>query len=268
MDAGRSAYSALQRVARSCGGGRRELAIGLAAYGVYALVKGVFRGTLEEGIVNGRGVIDAERDLGILVEGDVQRFFVDNGLGMPFWNWFYLASQIVVLPATLFLVFIFARHAYPLIRNLAILSWSAGVVWYALQPVAPPRHADIGIVDTISTQTFFDLDSGFARVFYNPVAAMPSLHVGMAPVAAWALWRLTPRLATRALGLLYPFVVGLTVVVTGNHYLLDIAGGLAVVLPAAAVARFVTGRPAYPVPPPEGRIAARLRLRRAGSRPR
>lgn len=235
--------------------------IALAAYGVYAIVKGFFRGTRDEGIVNAQAVIDAEKNLGIFVEGDVQRFFVDNGLGMPFWNWFYLASQIIVLPATLVLVFLFARHAYPLIRNLAILSWMGGVIWYALQPVAPPRHADIGVVDTISTQTFFDMDSGFALFFYNPVAAMPSLHVGMAPVAAWALWRLTPWFATRALGLLYPMVVGLTVVVTGNHYLLDIAGGLAVVLPAAALARLATGRPRYPRPVPESRAAAWVKRR-------
>lgn len=240
------ALSHLKRAARSCGGGRRELVIGLAAYGVYAIVKGFFHGARAEGIENAQAVISAEKDLGIFVEADVQRFFVDNSLGMPFWNWFYLASQIVVLPATLILVFLFARHAYPLVRNLAILSWTGGVVWYALQPVAPPRHAGIGVADTISTQTAFNLDGAFALFFYNPVAAMPSLHVGMAPVAAWALWRLTPWMATRIAGLLYPIVVGLTVVITGNHYVLDIAGGLAVVLPAAAIARAVTGRPDYP----------------------
>jgi hypothetical protein len=220
--------------------------VALAAYGVYAIVKGFFHGSRAEGVENAQAVIGAEKDLGIFVEADLQGFFVDNSLGMPFWNWFYLASQIVVLPATLILVFLFARHAYPLIRNLAILSWTGGVAWYALQPVAPPRHADIGVVDTISTQTAFNLDGGFALFFYNPVAAMPSLHVGMAPVAAWALWRLTPWMATRVVGLLYPVVVGLTVVITGNHYLLDIAGGLAVVLPAAALARALTGRPDYP----------------------
>jgi PAP2 superfamily len=257
----RRALSRVKRLARSCGGGARELVVALSAYGIYAIVKGFSHGTRDEGVANAQSVIAAEHDLGIFVEGDIQRVFVENSLGMPFWNWFYLASQIVVLPATLILVFLFARHAYPLLRNLAILSWSGGVVWYALQPVSPPRHADLGIVDTISTQTSFNLDGGFALFFYNPVAAMPSLHVGMAPVAAWALWRLTPWVLTRALGLLYPIVVGLTVVVTGNHYLLDIAGGLAVVLPAAALARYLTGRPHYPVPPRESRVAGWIRRR-------
>jgi membrane-associated phospholipid phosphatase len=99
------------------------------------------------------------------------------------------------------------------------------------------------LTDTVSAQTFVDLDSPLIRAFYNPVAAMPSLHVGLAPVVAWALWRLTRSPWTRALGLLYPLLVATAIVVTGNHYILDIAGGLAVVIPAAVVARVLTGSP-------------------------
>ena len=233
---------AIRLAAAHVGSGRRELAIALSAYGLYAVVKGLWGGSLQQGVANAEGVVDLERRLGMFVEQDLQRAFVDNGLGMPFWNGFYLASQIVVLPLTLLLVFLLARRAYGLLRNLAILSWSGGLVWYALQPVAPPRLAGYGL-DTISSQTFFHLDSELARTFYNPVAAMPSLHVGMAPVVGWALWRLTPWLWSRGLGLAYPLIVSITVVVTGNHYLLDIAGGLAVVLPAAALARLLTGTP-------------------------
>ena len=49
-------------------------------------------------------------------------------------------------------------------------------------------------------EVVLDLDSDFVRAFYNPVAAMPSLHVGMAPVVAWALIRLTPWGWSHALG--------------------------------------------------------------------
>ena len=246
----------VQRTARSLGSGRRELAIALGAYGMYSLVRGVFGGSLETGRQNAAALIDLEDRLGILVEPDAQRLFLDNHLAMPFWNFFYPASQVIVLPLTLFLVYRYRRDAYPFIRNMAIISWTAGLVWYALQPVAPPRLAGLG-VDTVSHQTFFDLDSSFIRAFYNPVAAMPSLHVGMAPVVAWALWRLTTRRWTQALGLAYPLLVATSIVVTGNHYILDIAGGLAVVLPAAAIAWVLTG-PVSPV------LAVRPRRRRLG----
>lgn len=234
----------LRLVAASTGTGRRELLVALSAYGVYSLVRGAFGGTLEQGRANAASVIHLERTLGIYVEPDAQRFFMDHGLAMPFWNALYVVSQVVVLPLTLFLVFRYRRAAYAFVRDMAIISWTAGVIWYALQPVAPPRLLASGFTDTVSDQTFFDLDSAFVRAFYNPVAAMPSLHVGMAPVVAWALIRLTPWRATRILGWAYPVLVGVAIVVTGNHFLLDIAGGLAVVLPAAAIAaRLSRARP-------------------------
>jgi membrane-associated phospholipid phosphatase len=246
---------AARRIAASTTTGFRELLIALSAYGVYSLVRGLFGGTLLEGRDNAADLVSVERTLGLYVEGDMQRFFVDHSLGMPFWNGFYVVSQVVVLPLTLFLVYRYRRPAYAFVRNMAIASWSAGLVVYALLPVAPPRLLASGFTDTVSSQTFFDLDSDFIRAFYNPVAAMPSLHVGMAPVVAWALIRLTPRVWTRALGWAYPVLVAVCIVVTGNHYVLDIVGGLAVVLPAAALAAWIVRvRPdvavtAHPAPP-------------------
>ena len=76
------------------------------------------------------------------------------------------------------------------------------------------------------------------------------------PVVAWALIRLTPWMWTRALGWIYPVLIAVDIVVTGNHYVLDIAGGLAVVLPAAALAAWIVRvRPDVavagdPAPPP------------------
>lgn len=260
MDAGDGLTGSVRRVARSLGSGRREFVVALVAYGVYTLVRGIFGGTLEEGLTNARGLMDLEDRLGILIEADVQRFFQENHLGMWFWNLFYPASQAIVLPLTLVLVYRYRRSAYPFIRNMAILSWCGGLVWYSLQPMAPPRHAGL-TADTVTDQTFVDLGHPLIEAFYNPVAAMPSLHVGMAPVVAWSLWRLTDRWWSRGLGLAYPVLVAVSIVVTGNHYLLDIAGGLAVVLPAALIASRLTGSAEaapHPAAAPSG-----LRLRGA-----
>jgi len=232
-----------RRAAASVGSGWREALIMAGAYGLYSLVKGLWGGSLEEGRRAAASLIDLEKSLGIYVEPDLQRFFVDHHLGMPFWNAFYVVSQVVVLPLTLFLVYRYARGSYAFVRNMAALSWTAGVVWYALQPVAPPRLLESGFTDTVSSQTFFQLDSEFIRAFYNPVAAMPSLHVGMAPVVAWALIKLTPWVWTKALGIAYPLLVAASIVVTGNHFILDIAGGLAVVLPAAAISAWLVRQP-------------------------
>ncbi len=248
----------VRAVARHVGSGRVEAAIMFGAYGLYVLVRGVWGGTIPEGTANAVAIIDLEKDLGIWVEPGWQAFFADHHLGLPAWSAFYIVSQVVVLPLTLFLVYRYRRGAYAFLRDMALLSWTAGVVWYALQPVAPPRLVESGLTDTVSAQTPVALDSDLVRLLYNPVAAMPSLHMGMAPVVAWALWKLTPWAWSRALGLLYPVLVAVSVVVTGNHYLLDILGGIAVVLPAAALAWWLTRAP-------EGAAApARVRARAGG----
>lgn len=260
---------ALHRIARGVGDGRREAAIMLGAYGLYSLVRGVWGGSLEEGRANAVALVDLERSLGVHVEPAMQRFFVEHGLAMPFWSALYLVSQVVALPLTLFLVFRYRRHAYAALRDMALMAWCAGLVWYSLQPVAPPRLIEGGLTDTVSAQTPVQLDSDLIRAFYNPVAAMPSLHVGLAPVVGWALWRLTPWLWTRALGVAYPVLIALSIVVTGNHWVLDIAGGLAVVLPAAALAAWLVhggGRRAEPATGSAGSppSAAGGRRRRGG----
>ena len=47
-------------------------------------------------------------------------------------------------------------------------------------PVAPPRLAGVGLVDTITQGTGFSLNSKLTTSFYNELAAVPSLHVGFA----------------------------------------------------------------------------------------
>jgi membrane-associated phospholipid phosphatase len=259
---------AFRRRAATVGTGWQEAAIALGAYGVYNLVKGFWGGSLEEGRRNAASLVDLEKTLGIHWEPGLQHFFISHNLAMPFWNTFYVASQVIVLPLALFLVFRYRRDSYAFLRNMALLSWSAGLVWYALQPVAPPRLLASGFTDTVSSQTFVDLQSPLVQAFYNPVAAMPSLHVGMAPVVAWALWALTPWWWSRALGLLYPVLVAVSIVVTGNHYVLDIVGGLAVVLPAAALASLLVREPrprqAQPAAARAGPAGEDIRPRRRG----
>jgi membrane-associated phospholipid phosphatase len=65
----------------------------------------------------------------------------------------------------------------------------------------------------------------------NQTAAMPSLHTGLAClVAFWAVTRLRSR--WRWLALLYPLAMGLTLVWSGEHYVVDCLAGVL----AAAVA--------------------------------
>ena len=61
----------------------------------------------------------------------------------------------------------------------------------------------------------------------NQLAAMPSLHIAWAVWCTIVVWQLTQaRRGLRALAVVYPCVTAVAVLATGNHFVLDIVGGL------------------------------------------
>jgi PAP2 superfamily len=126
-----------------------------------------------------------------------------------------------------------------MLRNTVVATWLLALPIYALFPVAPPRLADIGLVDTITTQTGLALDSKLTTSFYNPIAAVPSLHAGFAVAVSAALAAAATRRLTRVLAWLWVPADCLAVVATGNHFVADIVAGVAV-----TVLGFLAGRAA------------------------
>ena len=104
-------------------------------------------------------------------------------------------------------------------------------------PVAPRRLAGIGLVDTITTQTGIALDSKLTTSFYNPIAAVPSLHAGFAVAVSAALAAAARRRSSRLLAWLWAPTVCLAVVATGNHFVTDIVAGVVVTVAGYAVGR-------------------------------
>lgn len=92
-----------------------------------------------------------------------------------------------------------------------------------------------GIVDTVSRHGPLDIGSPLVERFYNPVAAMPSIHFAYALIVAAALFLLARGGAVRVVALLYAPVCLLVIVATGNHYFVDAAAGAAAVVAAAVV---------------------------------
>jgi hypothetical protein len=62
----------------------------------------------------------------------------------------------------------------------------------------------------------------------NEYAAMPSLHVAWALWAGWLIIRHAKHSVFRVLGASYPVFTTFVVMATGNHYLLDVVAGAAV----------------------------------------
>jgi membrane-associated phospholipid phosphatase len=205
---------------------RAQLSIFLAAYLLYDAARWIFSSDLDEARAHAEWVVDLERSVHVAVEGSVQRA-LDSGATSWVLSNVYLAAQLVVLPVALIWLYRRSRPIYRALRNTVIATWLIAVPIFALFPVAPPRLAEIGIADTVSSQAAVEL-TGRSTLFYNPFAAVPSLHVGFAFAISVAAALALHAPWARALALLWGPLVTVSVVATGNHYLFDIVAGLLV----------------------------------------
>jgi membrane-associated phospholipid phosphatase len=127
---------------------------------------------------------------------------------------------------------------YVLLRNAIFLSGAVGFLFFALFPVAPPRLVDPALVDTV-TQHSDAYRALQPPGLTNQYAAFPSLHFGWNLLVGIVLWGTTTRLLVRTFAVAGPLAMSAAVVVTANHFVLDVAGGLLLVLAALPVARLL-----------------------------
>ena len=118
---------------------------------------------------------------------------------------------------------------YYLLRDVCLISGAVGLVIFALFPVAPPRLAGGGVVDTI---TYYA--GGYRTVLpsslVNEYAAMPSFHAGWSVLLGIVVFRASSRWPLRAFAMIMPTAMVVAVVVTANHFVLDVFVGTAIVL--------------------------------------
>jgi hypothetical protein len=205
--------------------GRVQIGIFLLAYLVYSIGRWLTVGDLGVAQANAHWIVDLERSLGAYVEAPVQEALTGT---LVLWvlNHLYLAAQLIVVPGALFWLYRRSRPAYERLRNTILATWLLSIPVYGLFPVAPPRLAEIGMVDTITTQTGFAMDSKLTTMFYNELAAVPSLHVGFAFAVGIAIAAASSSRLVKLFAHLWGPAIALAVVATGNHYIFDIAAGM------------------------------------------
>ena len=119
-------------------------------------------------------------------------------------------------------------------RRLVTLAL-AGLATYIVFPAAPPWMAgEMGLIDEVHRTTgkgWEVVSVGTASLFSkgqassNLVAAVPSLHTAFVTLVALFLWSRVRRRWLRPFLLLYPLLMGLTLMATGEHYFFDVALG-------------------------------------------
>jgi PAP2 superfamily len=126
---------------------------------------------------------------------------------------------------------------YRPLRNVLVLVNVLAFIVFWRFPVAPPRMLP-GFVDVVaSTHAIGSWHTGALATHANELAAMPSLHIAWAVWCTLVAWRLWTRVWVRALAAVYPFVTAFAVLSTGNHFVLDLLGGLAVLALALLLVR-------------------------------
>jgi membrane-associated phospholipid phosphatase len=204
---------------------RIEVIVVIASLAAYFGVRALTEGAYDTALRNAHRVVDFQDAVGLGWDMDLHRAILDYHWVVTVFNWIYTWGHWpVIIPCGAFL---FLRHPwlYYRTRNAFLISGAIGLVIFAAFPVAPPRLTDLDVVDTVTEY------SNSYRLLQPPsvtnqYAAMPSLHFGWNLLIGIALVRVLRPLPLRVLAGFFPLLMGTSVVLTANHFILDaIVGG-------------------------------------------
>jgi hypothetical protein len=206
----------------------------VAAFSYFA-VRGITEADVGVAVDHAQSVLTVERHLGLDIESALQAHLVGHHWMVTAVNWIYIWGHWPAIAAVM--VWLHRRHhdGYLTMRNALFVSGAIGLVIFVLFPVAPPRLAGFGLVDTVTEH------SSSYRVLQPPslvnkYAAVPSLHVGWNFLVGVLLWRHAGRGPLRLLAVASPVLMFAAVVLTANHFVVDGVIGIAVAATGLAVA--------------------------------
>lgn len=205
----------------------REGAPLLGLYWLYSTIRWLIaRNGPFEALQNAAKIIELESWLGIFHELTIQRWLIDHARGaVRIANEFYTIGYFPVLILVSVLLYRFEPERFFSFKLTFMLGLGFALVCFSVFPLAPPRLVSgAGFVDTqqIFGSNLYNNKSVLS--FYNPYAAMPSLHFGWALLVGIMAFGFERRVL-KICGVLYPSCMAFVVVTTGHHFFLDIVGG-------------------------------------------
>ncbi len=188
-------------------------------------------------IDHARGLLHVEQTLHLDPELALDRWLAGHHtLGLILSDYYDNAHFLVTLGL---LGWLWWRRAdvYRPLRNSLVVVNLLGFAVFWLYPVAPPRMLK-GFTDVVaSTGAFGSWHNGALASEADQLAAMPSLHIAWAVWCTVALWQISERRWVRVMAIVYPCLTALAVLATGNHFVLDLLGGLVAIATAMAIVR-------------------------------
>ncbi|MDQ4081308.1 MAG: phosphatase PAP2 family protein [Actinomycetota bacterium] len=217
---------------------RREVALGLGVYAVYLLARQVKLRTGRRGAAarNAERIVALEERLGLHVEPALQRLLLPRKRLVAVLNVAYVTLNVGLTVGWLIHLYRRRDPGFHRLRRAAVLTTLGAQPVFVIFPLAPPRTLD-HFVDTVEEVSGISLDRGLVAELYDPIAAMPSIHVAYAVVTASGLATTSRSAVVRGLAPAYPPLVAFVVFATANHYVLDAVAGAGLAAAALRVSR-------------------------------
>ena len=223
----------------------RQLVAGMAPmlllYALYTVVRFLVRhrGPVD-GIANAHEILHLEQRLGLGWETSIQQLTLPHERLVVAANWYYVLGFLPVILTAACLAAVLNYSSYILWRRKIVVTMILALVGFAIYPLAPPRMLP-GMVDTLMVYgPRYYGDSEGASMFnaygripslVNVYAAMPSMHVAWSIIAgALLIASFKGRWWSWAIGVVHPAMMGISVLVTANHFLLDVILGIAALI--------------------------------------
>ncbi|WP_051204268.1 MULTISPECIES: phosphatase PAP2 family protein [Nocardioides] len=214
--------------------GLRELGFIALLYIAYAASRVFADDALAPARERAMRIVDIEVTLLLDLERTAVGWFVDHDVAGLLAAYYYATAHYV--GTAVVLGWLYRRRAalYPRARQVLVASTLVALVGYLLMPTAPPRL--VGYADLMALHA----DSGWwgeaasapqgMGWLTNQLAAFPSMHAGWALWVALAISAATTHRGLRSVGWAHAVLTAVVVVGTGNHWLLDVVAGWAIVL--------------------------------------
>ena len=212
----------------------QTLVVLLAVY-VYFRVRNLTEGSRELALEHAHDVVELEKALGIYVEPQLQEPFITSPTLGKVADSVYIYGHWPVIVIVMIWTAWRHRAVFLRLRDGMLISGFLGMFVFATYPLAPPRLTGLGLVDTVTqrTESYRILQP---PQFTNQYAAMPSLHAGWDLLVGIAIVSASSVLAVKVIGYLLPVLMGISVVVTANHFVLDVVAGVSLALLGHAIA--------------------------------
>jgi hypothetical protein len=229
---GRPTQATRASLALRCG---QELGLLALLYLGYVLARSAMSVKVVDAHRRGWQILHLEQVLHL----DVERHLNALAIGIPVvglsFAYLYATLHYLVTPAVMFWIAVRRRDGYRRARTSLLAATALGLLCYWLLPAAPPRLLDAGFTDVMASFSSVGWWGEAASAprglegLSNQFAAFPSLHVGWAMWVALTLRANVRRRDVRRCAWAYPILMGIVVMATANHYLIDALAGVACV---------------------------------------